>query len=93
MASTEILATIDREIAQLQRARALLGGTAAPALKRSVGRPRKVVAAPNEAAGVARVAAKSGKKKTKRNISAEGLKHIAEAARRRWAAHRAAAAK
>jgi hypothetical protein len=42
---SEILAHIDREIAQLQQARSLLGGAAAAPTKRPVGRPPKKAAA------------------------------------------------
>jgi hypothetical protein len=50
MAISEILATIDQEIAQLQQARALLSGGAVAAPKKKVGRPRKIVVAPKKAA-------------------------------------------
>jgi hypothetical protein len=99
MSISEILATIDQEIAQLQQARALLGGGAVAAPKKKVGRPRKIVAAPKKAAVVAApVAAKPAKtakiaKKKKRNLSPEGRKRIAEAVKKRWAAQKAAAAK
>jgi hypothetical protein len=83
MALSEILASIDSEIAQLQRARALLVGAAALPAKKRPGRPRKVVAA------VAPAAAKPAKKK-KRNLSPEGRKRIAEAVKRRWAAQKKA---
>lgn len=73
MGVSEILAQIDREIAQLQQARALLGGAAAT--------PRKSAQAP--------VAKKTGK--TKRNLTPEGRKRIAEAVRRRWAEQRKSA--
>jgi hypothetical protein len=87
MGVSEILATIDHEIAQLQQARALLSGGAAPVEKKKAGRPKKVVA-------VAAVVAKSAKtKKKKRNLSPEGRKRIAEAVKKRWAAQKAAAAK
>jgi nitrogen fixation protein FixH len=89
MGVSEILATIDHEIAQLQQARALLSGGAAPVVaKKKAGRPKKVVA-------VAVVAAKPAKKakKKKRNLSPEGRKRIAEAVKKRWAAQKAAAAK
>jgi len=72
----EILAQIDREIAQLQHARTLLAGKAAPAAK-------KTAAAP---------AAKKAAKKKKRNLSPEGRKRIAEAVKRRWAEQKKAAA-
>jgi hypothetical protein len=72
----EIVAQIDEEIAQLQRARALLAGKAAPA-------PKKAASAP---------AAKKTVKKKKRNLTPEGRKRIAEAVRRRWAEQKKAAA-
>jgi hypothetical protein len=85
MALSDILATIDSEIAQLQKARALLIGAAAPAAaKKKPGRPRKIVAE------VAPVVAKPAKKK-KRNLSPEGRKRIAEAVKRRWAAQKKSA--
>ena len=90
MGISEILASVDREIALLQHARALLSGTIAPAPKKKVGRPRKVVAAPKKAAlRVIAPAAKPAKKK-KRNLSPEGRARIAEAVKRRWAAQKAA---
>jgi hypothetical protein len=86
MAISDILASIDSEIAQLQKARALfVGATAAPA-KRKAGRPRKAVAT------IASAAAKPAKKKKKRNLSPEGRKRIAEAVKRRWATQKKAAA-
>ena len=77
MGVSEILAEIDREIAQLQRARALLAGgaTAAPA-------PKKAAAVPAE---------KKVTVKKKRNLSPEGRKRIAEAVKRRWAEQKKAA--
>ena len=77
MGVTEILAQIDRDIAQLQRARALLSGSSA-------------AAAPRKAAS-AKVAKKAGKKK--RNLTPEGRKRIAEAVKRRWAEQKKASAK
>jgi hypothetical protein len=88
MGVSEILAAVDREIALLQQARALLGGSAAPAPKKKVGRPKKIVAAPKKAAPAAKP-----EKKKKRNLSPEGRARIAEAVKRRWAAQKAAAAK
>jgi hypothetical protein len=81
MGVSEILATIDHEIAQLQQARALLSGSAAPVAKRKVGRPRKIKAAVTSAAKPA--------KKKKRNLSPEGRKRIAEAVKKRWEAQKA----
>lgn len=75
MGVAEILSQIDKEIAQLQHARALLGGKAAAATK-------KTKAAP--------AAAKPAKKK-KRNLSPEGRKRIAEAVKKRWAEQKKAA--
>jgi hypothetical protein len=92
MGVSEILATIDQEIAQLQQARALLSGGAAPVVKRKVGRPKKVVAVAKKATAVASVASKPAKKR-KRNLSVEGRKRIAEAVKKRWAAQKAASAK
>ena len=79
MGVSEILASIDREIALLQRARVLLGEGAEIAPKKRPGRPKKAVTA----------AAKPAKKK--RRLSAEGRRRIAEAVRRRWAAQKKAA--
>jgi pyruvate/2-oxoglutarate dehydrogenase complex dihydrolipoamide acyltransferase (E2) component len=76
---SEILAQIDREIAQLQHARSVLGGKAAPAAKKAAKAP---------------AAKKTGKRrKKKRNLTPEGRKRIAEAVKRRWAEQKKAAAK
>jgi len=93
MAISDILASIDRDIAQLQQARALLTGIAAPAPKKAAGMPKKTASAPKKAATVAPAAVKPAKKKKKRNLSPEGRKRIAEAVKKRWAAQKAAAAK
>ncbi len=78
MGIQEILVQIDREIADLQHARALLAGKAAPAAKK---------------AASARAAKKTvKKKKKKRNLTPEGRKRIAEAVKRRWAEQKKAAA-
>ncbi len=86
MGVSEILATIDHEIAQLQQARALLSGVAAPAAKRKPGRPRK------NAVEVIPAASKPAKRK-KRKLSPEGRKRIAEAVKKRWAAQKAVSKK
>lgn len=83
MGVENIIAQIDREIAQLQHARALLSGASAPPAKRPVGRPPKAAGLPQ---------AKPVTKK-RRKISPEGRKRIAEAARKRWAEHRKASAR
>jgi len=88
MALSDILASIDSEIAQLQKARALLIGAIAPVAKKKAGRPRKVVA--EVISAPAKLAKK--KKKKKRNLSPEGRKRIAEAVKRRWAAQKKVAA-
>jgi hypothetical protein len=85
MALSDILASIDGEIAQLRRARALLTGISAPVAKRKAGRPKKITA------DVVSTPAKPAKKK-KRNLSPEGRKRIAEAVKRRWAAQKKTAA-
>ena len=81
MAFAEILAEIDRDIAQLQQARAVLSALLVE--KRKAGRPKKnafeAVAKPTTA--------------KKRNISPEGRKRIADAVKKRWAAQRKAAGK
>ncbi len=79
MGVSEILAQIDREIAQLQHARSVLGGKAAPAAK-------KAKAAP--------AVKKTGKRrKKKRNLTPEGRRRIAEAVKRRWAEQKKASGK
>jgi hypothetical protein len=82
MGIPEILAAIDQDIATLEQARALLSGAGSPA-RRSVGRPKKE----------ATYAAPKPTRKKKRKLSPEGRKRIAEAAKKRWAAQRAAEAK
>jgi hypothetical protein len=71
----DILKQIDKEIAQLHHARALLAG-------RAIATTKKGKAAP--------AAAKPAKKK-KRNLSPEGRKRIAEAVKKRWAEQKKAA--
>jgi hypothetical protein len=78
MGVSEILASIDREIALLEQARTLLSGGVAT---KKVGRPKKnPLAVP--------VAGK--KKAKKRNLTPEGRKRIAEAVKRRWEAQKKA---
>jgi len=89
MGVSEILATVDREIALLKQARALLSSLAAPASKKKVGRPQKIAKAVTPAAPKP---AKKIAKKKKRHLSPEGRKRIAEAVKRRWEAQRKAAA-
>ena len=88
MGVSEILAAVDREIALLQQARALLSGGSAAAPKKRAARTRKAAAAVKHA--TPKPAMKRGKK---RHLSAEGRKRIIEAVRRRWEAQRKAAGK
>jgi len=74
---SEILVQIDQEIAQLQRARALLAS--------GFGATHKKVAAAPAAPKIAK------KRKKKRHISPEGRKRIADAVKRRWAEQKKAA--
>ena len=80
MGIAEILASIDRDIAQLTRARTLLGGVAAA--RNRPGKPEKAAAGKT---------AKPAKTK-KRVLSPEGRKRIADAQKKRWAARRKTAA-
>jgi len=73
---SEILLQIDREIAQLQQAHALLTGTGAVKTRKN--------------AAVATT--KKPAKKKKRNLTPEGRKRIAEAVKRRWAEQKKATA-
>ena len=89
MGVSEILASVDREIALLKQVRALLNGTATTAPKK-VGRPKKTEAVVIQAAQ--KPARKVAKKIKKRQLSPEGRKRIAEAVKRRWEAQKKAAA-
>jgi hypothetical protein len=84
MGIAEILASIDREISTLQRARTLIATGTGGGRKR--GRPVKAAAA------VKALVSKPAKKRKKRKLSPEGRKKIAEAQKRRWEAKRKAAA-
>lgn len=81
MEVTRIIAEIDAQIAKLQQARALLAGvgpTEAATTQRRPGRPKKVTV----------TASPAGRKRSKRVLSPEARKRIADAQKRRWAAHR-----
>ena len=83
MGVSEILASVDREIALLKQVRALLVGTAEGANARTAKRQTKA----------SKAAVKPAKKvagKKKRRLSPEGRKRIAEEVRRRWEAQRKA---
>ena len=73
-----IIAQIDAQIAKLQQARALLAGSTASLTVR--GRPK---GSKNAAKSVV-----APKKTTKRKLTPEGRKRIAEAMKKRWADRR-----
>lgn len=79
MEVSRIIAEIDAQILKLQQARALLSGSAAPAVRTGRGRPK---GSKNGAA----TAAPTGTRK--RKLSPEGRKRIAEAMKKRWAERR-----
>ena len=82
MGIANILASLDRDIALLKQARALLGGGATGSGKKA-GRPATL--AGNE------ITARPAKRK-KRNLTPEGRKRIADAQKRRWEAQKKASA-
>lgn len=81
----DVIAQIDAEIARLQQARALLGGTTQVA-KAGRGRPKGSKNAATASEAPAPV-------KGKRKLSPEGRKAIADAMKRRWAERRKQSAK
>ena len=81
MAVSTIIAEIDAQIAKLQQARALLIGTLPQTSGR--GRPK----------GSKNVVAAVSVKTTKRKLSPEGRKRIADAMKKRWAERRKQLAK
>jgi hypothetical protein len=83
MGITEILNSLDHQIAQLQRVRALLGGSGS-ALARN-GNGARNGARPRVAGGRAA-------KRKKRKLTPEGRRRIVEAVKRRWEAQKKAAA-
>jgi hypothetical protein len=80
MGVSEILASVDREIALLTQVRALLVGKSGEVPTRKLVEASQIVAKPAKKAAV----------KKKRRLSPEGRKRIAEAVRRRWDAQRKA---
>jgi undecaprenyl pyrophosphate synthase len=80
MSVSEILTSVDREIALLKQVRALLVGTTSASPTRKQTKVSKAAAKPAKKAGA----------KKKRQLSPEGRKRIAEAVRRRWEAQRKA---
>ncbi len=83
MALTNVIAEIDAEIAKLQQARALLSELPAAA-KSGRGRPKGSKNAPKPESAT--------KTPSKRQLSPEGRKAIADAMKRRWAERRKQAA-
>ncbi len=81
LALSDVIAQIDAEIAKLQQAKVLLSGAEAP--KSGRGRPKGSKNTKTTAAVAAPVASKS-----KRKLTPEGRKAIAEAMKRRWAERR-----
>ena len=90
MAIQDVIYQIDSEIAKLQQAKALLGGGAAtvtsPTVKGKRGRPKGSKSAV-KTVPVKAVAAK----KTRKPLSAEARKRIADAQKARWAKAKKAA--
>ncbi len=78
MEVSRIIAEIDAQIAKLQQARTLLAGAAAVGGRRP-GRPKGTTAAAKTSAS---------RKRAKRVLSPDARKRIADAQKRRWAAHR-----
>jgi hypothetical protein len=77
---SRIIAEIDAQISKLQQARNLLAGTTTPVVRSGRGRPKgskKTVAAAAPSAPA-----------SKRKLSPEGRKRIADAMKKRWAERR-----
>jgi len=85
MGIPDILSSIDAEIARLTQARALLAAGGSAVTKAPAKARRAVNLQPDSP--------KVPKRKKKRNLTPEGRARIAEAAKRRWAAQKKAAAK
>jgi predicted KAP-like P-loop ATPase len=84
MGIPDILTSVDRQIALLKQARALLAGTPASAHVNNAGKRGK------SAVQVSPGVAKPGKKRKKRVLTPEGRKAIADAQRKRWQAQKKA---
>jgi len=87
LALSDLIAQIDLEISKLQQAKVLLSGAAAP--KSGRGRPK----GSKNASTLAAAAATETSGATKRQLSPEGRKAIADAMKRRWAERRKQAGK
>ena len=88
MAISEVIAHVDAEIAKLQQVRAMLLGSPSDAPRNGRGRPKG-----SKNATTISVATATSPAKTKRRLSPEGRKAIADAMKRRWAERRKAASK
>ena len=87
LALNEVIAHIDSEIAKLQQARTLLSGAeTAAVVKNGRGRPKGSKNAKTQDAAAPTA-------KTKRKLSPEGRKAIADAMKRRWAERKNSIAK
>ncbi len=86
MGVSEIVKSVDREIALLKQVRALLSGPTGAAPRKPAGRPKKAMATSAAQTPAKKVARK------KRRLTPEGRKRIAEAVKRRWETQRKAAA-
>ena len=86
MEVSRILAEIDAQISKLQQARQLLSGEEAAQSRPGRGRPK---GSKNVATGEK---PEAPKKASRRQLSPEGRKRIAEAMKRRWAERRKQAA-
>ena len=86
-----IVSELDAEISRLQQIRAALTGLAATPVvtgKPGRGRPKGSKNQPKTASATKPVAAKTSAKKSRRKLSPEGRKRIAEAMKKRWAERR-----
>ncbi len=88
---TDVIAQIDAEIAKLQQAKSLLTGATA-AVKSGRGRPKGSKNSTSATSPASPTPAK-GAGNSKRKLSPEGRKAIADAMKRRWAERRKPAAK
>lgn len=94
MEVSRIIAEIDAQISKLQQARALLSETSAPvAPVVRVGRGRPKGSKNQTAKAVVAKAPAKAATATRRKLSPEGRKRIAEAMKKRWADRRKQAAK
>lgn len=85
MGISEIVASVNREIALLQQARALLSGASSAAPSKRAGKSKRAAAAAKS------IAPKPANRARKRKLTPEGRRRIAEAVKRRWERQRKAA--